>query len=186
MHFAGVPVSFGDVLGMALRGTLKRELVSAMIVTQKAELGISTNTLEAHYLAGGRPDEVVRAVVQLARLGQNVDVALLCAIDLTSRDLPALLAAYVRVRELHPNFAFDEFVTRHLGGEDVIGASTRGTLAPLARQSGWQIRIEYGPINTEEIKKLFSRIASDAVVTVKRPGSGEWEPVDRVRALLER
>jgi uncharacterized protein YqfA (UPF0365 family) len=117
MHFAGVPGSFGQTVGMALRGSLERKLVSAIVAAHVSKLDISVAALEAHTLAGGRPDEVVKAAIQLDRMGQAFEPQVLCAIDLQAGTLSDLVDAYGRTRELHPEFTFAEFAKRHLDGE---------------------------------------------------------------------
>jgi hypothetical protein len=184
MHFAGVPISFGETVGMALRRTLRRDTVSAIVASHLAKLGISRVTLEAHTLAGGRADEVVTAAIQLDQMGQRSDPEMLCAIDLKSGNLRELVDAYKRSRELHPEFAFAEFAKRYLDGEEVLVASAEGKLAPLALAAGWQVRVEYGPLSTPALGELLDRMKGDTKVTVLRPGSDRWEPASRIRDLF--
>jgi uncharacterized protein YqfA (UPF0365 family) len=184
LRFAGVPISFGEILGMALRGSLKQNLASAIVASHEAQLDISRVTLEAHTLAGGRPNAVVTAALRLAQLDQAFEPQVLGAIDLTSGNLSEVIDAYAQARELHPEFTFTEFVKRHQDGEDVIEASSAGTLAPLAVASGWQVRVEYGPLSTSALRELLDHMRSDAKVTVLRAGSDRWEPASRIRDLI--
>lgn len=184
MHYAGVPISFGQVLGMRLRGALRQNLVSAIVVSHVAKLDISLVTLEAHSLAGGRPDEVVKAGIRLQQMDQPFEPQVLCAIDLTSHNLKELVETYGRTRELHPEFTFAEFVGRYLDGEDVLGASSDGSLVPLAAESGWQVRVEYGPLSTSALRELLDQVRSNTRVTVLRPGADRWEPASRIRNLV--
>jgi hypothetical protein len=186
MHFAGVPGAFVTAVGMALRGTLKRNLVSAIIVSYKADLNIPGTTLEAHTLAGGRPDEVIKAAIQLNKMDQPVDCQLLCAIDLSTGNLQELIDAYGHVREAHPDFEFEEFIRRHQQGEDVIRGSLSGSLAPISISSGWRLRIEYGPLTAQGLNELLSKLKTDARVMVMRPDGDVWEPASRVRDLVVR
>lgn len=180
LKFAGVPISFSEVLGMAIRRSLKRELITALVVTQKADLKIPVVALEAHALANGRPDEVVKAAVLLQRMGEPFDYRVLSALDLGPENLPRLVKAYSRVKEAYPDFTFKEFTERLLSGEEVISAAEEGSLVPLSKTSGWQVRVEYGPLSPEALKELLERVKTDASVSVRRPDSDRWEPASRV------
>lgn len=180
---AGVPVSFADVVGMVLRRSLSPGLVHALIAGHKAGLEVPRMALEAHALAGGRPEQIVKAALVLKGVGEPPDYPRLAAIDLQRPDLLDLMQTYVRVREAYPTFGFDEFSQRLLDGEDVIGLAASGSLAPLSLSGGWRVRIERGPLSPDALRDLLDRTSSDEGVTVCRPGSAEWEPVRNVREM---
>jgi uncharacterized protein YqfA (UPF0365 family) len=52
---SGIPVSFGDVLGMRLRGTPPGLVVDAAVALDKRGLSVSIREVEAAYLAYGTP-----------------------------------------------------------------------------------------------------------------------------------
>lgn len=183
LHFAGVPHAFSQVIGMKLRGTLSRELVSALVICEKLDLGISATTLEAHALAGGRVHDIAVAAAHLDRAGEPVPVELLCTIDLERGDVPDLAEAFVQLRETFPELGLAEVAKRYSSGEDVITAARQGTFEPVANQSGWAIRIEYGPLSGEAVRELADKAATAARVTVRRPGSRKWRPISQVKEL---
>ena len=60
---AGVTVSIGTLIGMRLRKVSPAAIVRPLINATKAGLDLDINALEAHYLAGGRVDRVVGALI---------------------------------------------------------------------------------------------------------------------------
>lgn len=130
LRASGVPIGFADVAGMAIRGTLKRPLVRALIASHQTGLAFEHRQLEAHLLAGGDVEGVVKAALALRKLGQTVAPADLLAVDLKDRRLPELVRAYARARERYPDLSFEEVMRRHLEGEDVIAAVDRGSFVP--------------------------------------------------------
>ncbi|RMD66272.1 MAG: UPF0365 family protein, partial [Planctomycetota bacterium] len=64
---SGARVSFFDLIGMRLRKVNPQVIVISRIKAVKAGLHISTNDMEAHYLAGGRVPAVVNALIAADR-----------------------------------------------------------------------------------------------------------------------
>src|SRR3982074_3367153 len=61
---SGTPIPLFNIIGMSMRKIPPRIIVSARINSVKAGLkDISTSDLETHYLAGGRVENVVRAMI---------------------------------------------------------------------------------------------------------------------------
>mgnify|MGYP000383165693 CR=1 FL=1 len=82
---AGVGVI--ELIGMRLRKVNPRLIVLSRIQAVRAGLEISTGELESHYLAGGRPMNVVRALIAANRANINLNWKLATAIDLAGRDI---------------------------------------------------------------------------------------------------
>ncbi len=80
-------VTFLDLVGMRLRKVDIRTVVLSRIRAVKSGIDVSTNSLETHYLAGGRVPNVVSALIaaQKARIELDWDTA--TAIDLAGRDI---------------------------------------------------------------------------------------------------
>lgn len=85
--FSGVHVSIFSLIGMRLRQVPPQLIVDAMIQTQKAGINISSDILEAHFLAGGNVLRVVSALVAADKAGMNLSVERATAIDLAGRDV---------------------------------------------------------------------------------------------------
>lgn len=177
LRAAGVPISFGEIAGMALRGTLKGPLVRAMIVAHKAGLEFEHNQLEAHFLAGGDVEQVVKAAISLRQLEQAVSPAKLLAVDLKDHRVLELAQAYARARERYPDFSFEEMMRRHLEGEDVIGSALSGSLVPNAHRVGWGLRVEYDVRTEAELQRLISALPESGAVYVRSPGMDTWRRV---------
>ena len=84
---AGVKVSFFNLIGMRLRRVIPSSIVGPMIKTHKAGMEISSDQLEAHYLAGGNVDRVVDALIAAHRAEIELSFERAAAIDLAGRDV---------------------------------------------------------------------------------------------------
>ncbi|QGJ69038.1 UPF0365 protein YqfA [Planctomycetales bacterium 10988] len=88
----GARVGLLDMIGMTFRKVNPSVIVRAKIMAVQAGLteedGVTTNALEAHYLAGGRVPLVVRALIA-ARKAKTIDLdfKLATAIDLAGRNV---------------------------------------------------------------------------------------------------
>jgi len=84
---AGVKISFFDLIGMRLRRVVPSVIVGPMIKSHKAGLKLTSNKLEAHYLAGGNVDRVVDALIAAQRAEIDLTFERAAAIDLAGRDV---------------------------------------------------------------------------------------------------
>ena len=85
---SGTPISLSNIIGMNLRKIPPRLIVTARINAYKAGIKtISVNDLETHYLAGGRVNDVVRAMIAADKANIPLDWRQATAIDLAGRDL---------------------------------------------------------------------------------------------------
>ena len=80
-------VSLYELIGMRFRKVDSRTIVLSRIRAVKAGLDISTNDLETHYLAGGRVQNVVSALIAADRARIDLGFKTACAIDLAGRDV---------------------------------------------------------------------------------------------------
>ena len=86
-RFSGVRVSMMTLFGMKIRRVRPVRIVNPMIQATKAGLGLSTDKLEAHYLAGGDVTSVVNALIAAQRANINLEFEQAVAIDLAGRDV---------------------------------------------------------------------------------------------------
>lgn len=84
---AGVKVGFFNLIGMRLRRVVPSSIVGPMIKSHKAGKGLSSDQLEAHYLAGGNVDRVVDALIVAQRAEIDLTFERAAAIDLAGRDV---------------------------------------------------------------------------------------------------
>ena len=82
---AGAPVSFISLIAMRLRGVPPALVVDARITSVKAGLQISTNDLEAHFLAEGNVIQTVQALIAADKAQIELDWTRACAIDLATK-----------------------------------------------------------------------------------------------------
>jgi len=86
-YLSGARVSLFSLIGMTLRRVDPSVIVNAKIMATKAGLQLSTNQLEAHYLARGNVLNVVRALIAASKANIALDFSRAAAIDLAGRDV---------------------------------------------------------------------------------------------------
>jgi uncharacterized protein YqfA (UPF0365 family) len=92
-YMSSADVSLPALIGMGFRQVRTQLIVQAKIMAAQAGLdinrrtGISTQRLEAHYLAGGNVMNVIQAIIAAQRAGIDLDFDQAAAIDLAGRDV---------------------------------------------------------------------------------------------------
>jgi len=84
---SGAKVSIGALIGMRLRKVSPVHIVRPLIKCTKANVPIPVGQLEAHYLAGGRVDAVINALIAAHRANIELPFDKATAIDLAGRDV---------------------------------------------------------------------------------------------------
>jgi uncharacterized protein YqfA (UPF0365 family) len=84
---SGARVPLLSLIGMSLRKVPPALIVNARISLIKAGLSLSTNDMEAHYLAGGDVINVVRALIAADKANIALTFPRAAAIDLAGRDV---------------------------------------------------------------------------------------------------
>ncbi|MFA6200422.1 MAG: flotillin-like protein FloA [Bacteroidales bacterium] len=83
----GVKISLLQLIFMRWRKVPPTIIVNAMITSKKAGLDLSSDLLEAHYLAGGHVQRVVKSLISADKANMNLDFKAATAIDLAGRDV---------------------------------------------------------------------------------------------------
>lgn len=83
----GVKISLLQLMFMRWRKVPPAVIVNAMINSKKAGLNLSSDLLEAHYLAGGHVQRVVNALISADKANIALDFKAATAIDLAGRDV---------------------------------------------------------------------------------------------------
>ena len=83
----GVRISLLQLMFMRWRKVPPAIIVNAMINSKKAGLDLSSDLLEAHYLAGGHVQRVVNALISADKANIALDFKAATAIDLAGRDV---------------------------------------------------------------------------------------------------
>lgn len=84
---SGVRISLLQLILMRWRKVPPTLIVQAMIMATKAGLSININELEAHFLAGGRVNSVIKALISADKANIMLDFKTATAIDLAGRDV---------------------------------------------------------------------------------------------------
>ncbi len=84
---SGVHTSLIQLIFMRFRKVPPTIIINNMVSAAKAGLKVSQNELEAHYLAGGRVNSVVKALISADKANMNLDFKTCTAIDLAGRDV---------------------------------------------------------------------------------------------------
>ena len=84
---SGARVSLLDLIMMRLRKVPPSAIVLNRIMAKKAGIDVPTNMLEAHYMAGGRVDRVIRAMIASGKAKIDLGWDRATAIDLSGRDI---------------------------------------------------------------------------------------------------
>ena len=84
---SGAHVGLATLIGMRFRRVPPNVVVSGRISAVKAGLDLSTNDLEAHYLAGGNVTRVVNALISADKANIEMPFKRAAAIDLAGRDV---------------------------------------------------------------------------------------------------
>lgn len=82
---AQAPMSMLNLLAMRLRGVPYSLIVNARITAVKAGINLSSDELEAHYLAEGNLVATVQALIAANKAGINLSFGRACAIDLATK-----------------------------------------------------------------------------------------------------
>ncbi len=84
---SGVPIGLGKLIGMRFRKVPPAAIVHPLIKAHKANIKISSDQLETHYLAEGNVDRVVDALIAANRANIDLSFEKACAIDLAGRNV---------------------------------------------------------------------------------------------------
>ena len=95
-RLAKAPVSMSNMLGMWLRKVPYPLVVDTRITAAKAGLDISTDELEAHFLAGGDIVDCVLALIAAEKAGIPLSYDRACAIDLAVKGTSKTVLEAVR------------------------------------------------------------------------------------------
>jgi len=82
---ANAPIGLLKMFGMSLRKVPVGLIVDNRITAVKAGIDISSDPLEAHYLAGGDVSQVILALIAADKAGISLDFNRACAIDLATK-----------------------------------------------------------------------------------------------------
>lgn len=126
---SNAPVGITTLIAMWLRRVPNNLIVDSRITAAKAGLEISTDELEAHYLAGGEVTHVVLALIAADKAGLGLNFDRACAIDLAVKGTGKTVLEAVRT-SINPKVIDCPTPS---GGKDKIDAVARDGISVRAR-----------------------------------------------------
>jgi uncharacterized protein YqfA (UPF0365 family) len=146
-------VKFSELIGMWLRRVPRNPIVLSKITAIQAGLTLTTRDLESHYLAGGRVQNVVRALVAANRANIDLSLQTATAIDLAGRDILEAVQTSVNPRVI----------------DCPDPAKSRGTVDAVA-QDGIQLRAKARVTVRANIERLIGGATEETIIA--RVGEG--------------
>ena len=146
-------VKFSELIGMWLRKVDTRTIVISKITAIQAGLSLTTRDLESHYLAGGRVQNVVRALIAANRANIDLTLKTATAIDLAGRDILEAVQTSVNPRVI----------------DCPDPAKSRGTVDAVA-QDGIQLRAKARVTVRANIERLIGGATEETIIA--RVGEG--------------
>ena len=104
---SGASVGLLELMGMRLRKVDTLQIVNARIQGHRAGLRITTAEMESHYLAGGRVQRVINAMIAANKANIDLPWQTATAIDLAGRDILDAVQTSVNPKVIdvpNPNF----------------------------------------------------------------------------------
>ncbi len=98
---SGAKVNMLSLIGMSIRKVPPSLIVNARISAAKAGINLSTNDLEAHFLAGGDILNVVKALIAADKANILLDFKQATAIDLAGRDVQEAVRTSVQPKVIN-------------------------------------------------------------------------------------
>ncbi len=146
-------VKFSELIGMWLRKVDTRTIVISKITAVQAGLSLTTRDLESHYLAGGRVQNVVRALIAANRANIDLTLKIATAIDLAGRDILEAVQTSVNPRVI----------------DCPDPAKSKGTIDAVA-QDGIQLKAKARVTVRANIERLIGGATEETVIA--RVGEG--------------
>ena len=92
---SGAHISMAKLANLKMRKTPVQEIVSVYCMAKKANINISINDLETHFLAGGNIRRIVEALITSKSAKYNLSLELLKAIDLSGRNVVEVVKSLI-------------------------------------------------------------------------------------------
>ncbi len=91
---------------MGLRRVPAAQILDAHVLTMTAGVGVPLQTLEAHFLAGGRVEAVVAALVTASEADLKLSFEYAAAVDLAGRDVVEAVRSSLNPRDIKTSKVF--------------------------------------------------------------------------------
>lgn len=170
---SGARVGILQMIAMKIRKVSPKQIVKARIMAHQAGLnmkgegGVRTEELEAHYLAGGNVEKVIKAIIAAERAEINLDFDRAAAIDLAGRDVLEAVktSVYPRVIEC-PDKTF----------------STKSSLSAISKD-GIELRVNARVTVRTNLDQLIGGATEETIIA--RVGEGIISSIGSANTYLE-
>jgi uncharacterized protein YqfA (UPF0365 family) len=172
-HLAGAHVRMASLLGMSLRQVNPGMIVTARIMSRQAGLsiegdgGMSTERLEAHFLAGGDVMRVMRAIIAAHRAGIDMDFDRAAAMDLAGRDVLEAVRTSVSPKVI----------------DCPAARSSQGTALSAVAQNGIELRVRARVTVRTNLDQLIGGATEETIIA--RVGQGIVTTIGSARTHMD-
>lgn len=173
-------VNLVQALSMSLRRTLTRDVVKAVTVAKEQQLNIPLSQIEVHVVGGGNILAIVEACAALKERHIDYDIRQLMVLDLSGKDIPHFMKAFLKAQSYYTYLSLDEFVQRYSRGENVVEDALKHRFEPWRQMKSWRVRITYEGLSPDEIKTIQNSKPA-GVVEVYDPNSEKWLKSDLIK-----
>lgn len=119
---SGVSTGLISLFAMSLRKVSPGVIVNSMIMAHKANVRVSREFLESHYLARGNVPVLVQALVTGEQAGLKIKPESLGAHLLAGGDIKHVVKALISAGKAHIQLSFDMACSIDLAGRDIVEA----------------------------------------------------------------
>ena len=86
-QLSGVRISLIDLIDMKIRRVAPAPIVRSLIMAAKAGIDIQKDSLEAHTMAGGNVENVMKGLIMARNKDMDLSFRVACKLDLAGKDL---------------------------------------------------------------------------------------------------
>ncbi|MCK6490469.1 MAG: flotillin-like protein FloA [Planctomycetes bacterium] len=159
-------VGLTSLVFMRIRKVNPTAIVTARITAKKAGIDITSDKLEAHYLAGGHVMRVVQAVINANKANIPLSFDTACAIDLAGRDVLDAVQTSVNPKVI-----------------DVPGANSGVATIDGVAQNGIQLKVKARVTVRTNLARLVGGATENTIVA--RVGQGIVSAIGAAKTHME-
>ncbi len=163
---SNAPVGMFNIFMMRFRKVNAQVIVTARITAKKAGIDISTDRLEAHYMAGGHVMRVISALIASSKAGIELSFDRACAIDLAGRDVLDAVQTSVNPKVI-----------------DVPNAASGVATIDGVAQNGIQLKVKARVTVRTNLDRLVGGAAENTIVA--RVGQGIVSAIGAAKTHME-
>ncbi len=163
---SNAPVGWFNIFMMRFRKVNAQVIVTARITAKKAGIDVSSDRLEAHYMAGGHVMRVISALIASSKAGIELSFDRACAIDLAGRDVLDAVQTSVNPKVI-----------------DVPNAASGVATIDGVAQNGIQLKVKARVTVRTNLDRLVGGAAENTIVA--RVGQGIVSAIGAAKSHME-